>query len=100
MIDIESLRKIVGNEFVFTERERLRDYLYDETVSTVRPEPATNVVLLKPGDAQQISDILRLANQNKTPVFVRGGGTGLCGAAIPTKNGLLILPILADIRLF
>jgi len=24
------------------------------------------------------------------PVFIRGGGTGLCGGAIPTKDGLLI----------
>ena len=73
-----------------TDRERMQSYLFDETVVAVRPKPAANVVLVKPGNSQEISEILKLANQDKTPVFIRGGGTGLCGGAIPTKDGLLI----------
>ena len=45
---------------------------------------------MKPGNSREISEILKLANQDKIPVFIRGGGTGLCGGAIPTKDGLLI----------
>jgi len=68
----------------------MQSYLCDETVVTVRPKPAENVVVVKPANSQEISEILKLANQEKTPVFIRGGGTGLCGGAIPTKDGLLI----------
>src|SRR3990172_8290740 len=90
MVDIKKLCEIVGVKTVITERERMQDYLFDESVPGVRPEPAANVILVKPGNSQEISDILKLANQDKTPVFIRGGGTGLCGGSIPTKDGLLI----------
>jgi glycolate oxidase len=89
-MDIKKLQDIVGTDYVITDRAHMQSYLCDETVLTVRPKPADNVVVVKPANSQEISDILKLANQEKTPVFIRGGGTGLCGGAIPTKDGLLI----------
>ncbi len=89
-MDIKKLIEIVGEKAVVTDRERMLPYLFDESVPAVRPEPAKNVVFVKPGTSQEISEILKLANQDKTPVFIRGGGTGLCGGAIPTRDGLLI----------
>jgi glycolate oxidase len=89
-MDIKKLQDIVGINYVITDRDHMQSYLCDETVITVRPKPAENVVVVKPANSQEISDILKLANQDKTPVFIRGGGTGLCGGAIPTKDGLLI----------
>ena len=89
-MDIKKLQDIVGINYVITDRAHMQSYLCDETVLTVRPKPADNVVVVKPANSQEISEILKLANQEKTPVFIRGGGTGLCGGAIPTKDGLLI----------
>jgi glycolate oxidase len=89
-MDIKKLQDIVGADYVITDRAHMQSYLCDETVLTVRPKPADNVVVVKPADSREISEILKLANQEKTPVFIRGGGTGLCGGAIPTKDGLLI----------
>ena len=89
-MDIKKLQEIVGENYVITDRERMQSYLFDETVVALRPQPAAHVVLVKPGSSHEISDILKLANQDKTPVFVRGGGTGLCGGTIPTRDGLLI----------
>ena len=89
-MDIKKLQEIVGINHVITDRERMQTYLLDESVITVRPKPAANVVLVKPGNSQEISEILKLANQDKTPVFIRGGGTGVCGGSIPTRDGLLI----------
>ncbi len=68
----------------------MESYLLDESVPAVRPKPAENVVLVKPASTKEISEILKLANADNTPVFVRGGGTGLSGASIPTKDGILI----------
>ncbi|MBI2850358.1 MAG: FAD-binding oxidoreductase [Chloroflexi bacterium] len=90
MMDIKKLYEILGENAVITDRQRVLPYLSDESVPTVRPEPAKNVILIKPDNSQQISDILKLANQDKTPVFIRGGGTGLCGGSIPTRDGLLV----------
>ena len=89
-MNIKKLQEIVGINHVVTDRERMQSYLFDETVVALRPQPAANVVLVKPGSSQEISELIKLANQDKTPAFIRGGGTGLCGGAIPTADGLLI----------
>ena len=90
MVDSEKLRKIVGRDWVITKREQMENYLVDETALVVRPKPADNVIVVKPGSSQEISAIMKLANSEKTPVFIRGGGTGLCGGAIPTIDGIVI----------
>ena len=87
---VEKLEDIVGNEWVVTRKEAILDYLMDETALTVCPKPATEIVLIKPGTTQEISSILKLANEWKAPVFPRGGGTGLVGGSIPTENGIVI----------
>jgi len=90
VMDIKKLQDIVGANHVITDRERMLTQLFDETLVALRPQTAANVILVKPGTSREISEILKLANLDKTPVFIRGGGTGLCAGAIPTKDGLLI----------
>lgn len=89
-MNIEKLRKIVGEDWVITKREQMENYLVDETALAVRPRPADNVIVVKPSSNQEISAIVKLANNEKTPIFIRGGGTGLCGGAIPTIDGIVI----------
>ena len=84
------LKAIVGSKWVITDREQMLDYLTDETAPTVKPEPAKELVLVKPANSREVRRILKLANSEKIPVFPRGGGTGLCGGAIPTKNGIIL----------
>jgi glycolate oxidase len=90
MIYVAGLRQIVGDDWVITERGQMERYLVDETALAVRPRPADKVVLVKPASSQEISEILKLANTEKTPVFIRGGGTGLCGGAVPTQDGIVL----------
>jgi glycolate oxidase len=90
MVNVAKLKQIVGNDWVVTNREQMESYLLDESVPAVRPIPAANVVLVKPGTTKEVAEIMKLANAEKTPVFVRGGGTGLSGASIPTQDGILI----------
>jgi len=87
---VEELRDIVGNDWVVTEKEAVVDYLRDETAPTVCPKPVADVVLVKPGSTQEVSSILKLANEWKVPVFPRGGGTGLVGGSIPTESGIVL----------
>ncbi|MEM3702819.1 MAG: FAD-binding oxidoreductase [Candidatus Bathyarchaeia archaeon] len=86
----KKLRNIVGEDFVVTERNAIIDYLTDETCPAVRPEPAEQLILVKPKSAQEISSIVKLANEEKIPIFPRGAGTGLAGGAIPTKDGIIL----------
>ena len=90
MTNVAELQRIVGQDWVISRREQMESYLLDETAPIVRPEPASNVVVVKPASSDEISRILKLANREKTPVYPRGGGTGLCGGAIPTQDGIVL----------
>jgi len=46
--------------------------------------------VVKPLSANEVSAIVKLANDHKTPLFPRGGGTGLVGGAVPTLNGVVL----------
>ncbi len=89
-MSVDKLEAIVGKSWVIMEKERMVDYLTDETAIEVRPQPASKLVLAKPASSQEVSRILKLAKREKIPVFPRGGGTGLCGGAIPTENGIIL----------
>ncbi|MCK9356273.1 MAG: FAD-binding oxidoreductase [Dehalococcoidia bacterium] len=90
MINVDALKRIVGNDWVVTARDQITGYLADETYLGVLPKPADNVVVVKPANPKEISEILKLANKEKTPVYPRGGGTGLVGAAVPTRDGIVL----------
>ena len=87
---VSDLAAIIGEDWVITAREQTARYLADETADAVRPRPAENVVLIKPSSAEEVAGVLKLANREKTPVFVRGGGTGICGGAVPIADGILL----------
>ena len=84
---ILSLKEIVGEENVLTDRESLEKYSSDEAPigSDTLPE-----VVVKPENTEQISKILALANERRIPVTPRGQGTGLCNGAVPVYGGILL----------
>jgi glycolate oxidase len=90
MTNVAQLRTIVGRDYVITRREQMASYLVDETAAAIRPRPAESVVLVKPANAEEVAGILQMANHDHTPVFVRGGGTGICGGAVPTVDGIVV----------
>jgi glycolate oxidase len=86
----DGLRNIVENAHFVTDREQMQNYLADETAVPVRPKPANDLVLVRPANTQQVSAVLQLANKHGIAVFPRGGGTGLVGGAIPTRDGVIL----------
>lgn len=81
---IDQLQEIVGQSFLFLDEETRNNYGHDETEDYVFPP---NVVL-KPGSADEISAIMKLANQYKIPVTPIGGKTGLSGGALSIHQGI------------
>src|SRR5262245_37584756 len=43
-----------------------------------------------PGSATEIASIVRLCNEHRVPVVVRGAGTGYTGGAVPTRGGIVL----------
>jgi glycolate oxidase len=83
---INDLIKIVGKEDVLTKKEDLASYAYDGT-STWAHEPD---VVVFPTSAQEVSEILKLANKERIPVTPRGGGTNVSGGSVPIRGGIVL----------
>jgi glycolate oxidase len=47
-------------------------------------------VVVRPADARQIQEIVRLAEADRIPLVPRGGGTGLSGGALATRGGIVL----------
>jgi len=87
---IEELRRVVGRDWVVTEKELVERYLYYQTPEFVRPRAVDDVVVVKPKSAQEVAEVLKIASREGIPVYPRGGGTGLVGGAVPTKPGIIL----------
>jgi glycolate oxidase len=83
---LNALEAIVGADFIFTDLETKTHYGHDET-ENLQFIPA---VVVKPQTVAQISEIMKLCNENKIPVTPRGAGTGLSGGALPQLGGVLL----------
>jgi glycolate oxidase len=83
---ISQLRKIVGKDAVLTSKEDLHAYSYDGTTTWAH---MPDVVVL-PMTTEEVSQILKLADENKVPVTPRGAGTNVSGGSIPIKGGIVL----------
>jgi glycolate oxidase len=81
---LQKLTTIVGSSSVFIDLETRNFYGHDETEDYVFP-PA---VVLKPASPEEISEIMKLANQYKIPVTPIGARTGLSGGALSIHQGI------------
>ena len=83
---INRLEEIVGKDAVLTTKEDLATYSYDGTTTWSH---APEVVVL-PSTTAQISDIMKLANENRISVTPRGSGTNISGGSVPTRGGIVL----------
>jgi glycolate oxidase len=81
---LDELQRIVTPQFVFTDQDTLLAYSHDQTEDLSFPPH----VVVKPQSAQEISDILKLANEHKIPVTPIGAKTGLSGGALSVFGGI------------
>src|ERR671939_2206526 len=79
------LREAVGAENVLVDEERVEPYAGDALKEKFPPEA---VVL--PRNSEEVSAVLRLANERRFPVTARGGGVGYTGGAVPVEGGIVV----------
>jgi glycolate oxidase len=82
---LASLREIVGAENVLVDEARVEPYAQDAVKEKFPPE-----AVLLPASAEEVSRILRLANERRFPVTARGGGVGYTGGAVPVEGGVVV----------
>lgn len=74
---------IVGEQYISDADVDRVCHSYDATKQRAMPD-----VVIRPGSAQEISAILKLANERLIPVYPRGAASGLTGGAVPLHGGI------------
>jgi len=85
-ITFNELKKIVGADFITTDKEQLEKYGHDETEDFI----FLAEIVVKPQTVEQVAAITKVCNLNKIPLTTRGAGTGLSGGALPVMGGVLL----------
>ena len=81
----QELIQIVGQQNYTDSLIDMVSYSYDASEHSHRP-----FCCLWPATAEQIAQILKLANRERIPVIPRGAGTGLTGMAVPVSGGIVL----------
>lgn len=89
---LTKLREIVGSKNVLTQKEDLIPYSFDGTAALQQMPGAVALAM----NTEQISAVLKLANQNKLSVVTRGSGTGLSGGSLPVNDCLVLCLVKMD----
>lgn len=82
---IQEVTAIVGRGNVLHDKASLAVYEYDASLFQGRPD-----VVAFPTNAQQVAQLVRLANREQVPFLARGAGTNLSGGTAPTRGGIII----------
>ncbi len=82
---LDELERIVGKDRMSTKTADLYVYGFDASIHHKNPH-----VVVKPKSAQEVSEIVKLANRTRTPVIPRGAGTAMCGHTVPLKGGIML----------
>jgi alkyldihydroxyacetonephosphate synthase len=90
-----NLKSIVGVNKVLSNSIDLDKYSIDALTPSRAFGAANHLnrfadIVVIPNNVAQISQILTLANETKTPVIPYGGGTGVMGGVIPINGGIII----------
>ena len=83
--DIKELKKIVGQENIFSDKAHLIAYSYDATRNSQLPD-----LVIFPRNEEDISKILKYCNERKIIVVPRGAGSGFTGGAVPNSGGVVL----------
>ncbi len=87
---VQRLEEIVGaRNVIFGDAEKLEPYSHDEVADTHYAHLPDAVV--RPGTADEIAAVMKLANAERIPVTPRGAGSGLSGGAVPAYGGIVLL---------
>ena len=84
---LKEFERILGKDNVFSEEADLHAYSYDAAVL----DPSIPAFVLRPQSSEALGAAVRVCNENRLPLTVRGAGTNLSGGTIPKAGGVVIL---------
>jgi glycolate oxidase len=88
---VDELRAICGHDYVFTDRSaRFNRTRVPAPFPVHRWDEFAPDAAVLPRTAEQVSEVVKLANRHRIPVVPRAGGTGLTDGAVPLKHGIVV----------
>jgi glycolate oxidase len=88
---LDDLAQIVGPQHVLTSHPaRLNRSRTPAMFAVHRWDEHEPQVVVLPATAEEVAEIVRLANRERLPVVPRAGGTGLVDGAVPLRHGILV----------
>ncbi|NEW07851.1 FAD-binding protein [Paenibacillus sp. SYP-B3998] len=81
------LRQIVGDAWYKDDAEALVTHSYDATPMVQRLPDG----VIYPATREEVSAILKLANEHKIPIVGRGAGSNLCGGTVAMEGGIVMV---------
>jgi glycolate dehydrogenase FAD-linked subunit len=84
---IKKIKEIVKSENVLDSQEARLAHSYDSSPI----EPRLPEAVVRPSTSNEVSEIVKLANNEKFAIIPRGSGTGLSGGTLPVENSIILL---------
>ncbi|OQY58849.1 MAG: glycolate oxidase subunit GlcD [Desulfobacteraceae bacterium 4572_88] len=84
---LKEFQEKVGRENVFADKADMLTYSYDAAVL----DPVLPDLAVRPENSEALGHVVRLCNENRLPLTVRGAGTNLSGGTIPVSGGVVLL---------
>ena len=82
---VDSMRAVLNDEWYLDQPEDIATYSYDGFLPEFTPD-----AILVPENAQQIAQIMKIANQYKFNIIPRGAGTNICGSSVAREGGVIM----------
>lgn len=82
---LEELARLIPRERLLTSLEDRYSYSFDASFGEYLPD-----VVVQPASAEEIGELVRLANRYLVPVYPRGSATSLSGGPLPVEGGMVL----------
>lgn len=92
---LEFFKSLIGHDWVLTDSQAL-PHLTDWT----KRYSGQALAVLKPADANEVSQIVKYCNDNLIPIIPQGGNTGLVHGSVPGETKAGSLPIVLSMLRF
>ena len=91
---IDRLRDIVGSKGIISDPSEMTPYLTDWRGR----KQGRAVCVVLPASTDEVAAVMRVAAEERQPVFPLGGNTGLCYGAVPESDDAEKLGIVLSLR--
>ncbi len=81
----DKMRAVLNDEWYLDQPEDIATYSYDGFLPEFTPD-----AILVPENAEQIAQIMKIANEYKFNVIPRGAGTNICGSSVAREGGVIL----------